>query len=446
VTRARATDNALDRGPGLRAELRRALRLAWRRRGSAEIFIAALHRIATVSSMTLKATRAHRAPHLILALTSVTSLAMSCSSSRSTATPSRTTSEAPRAAARHARFTGAVNALADKLEASYVLREVGARYAARLRANLAQGTYDAIDDRETIAGRLASDLQAVAPDGHLRVVTDAGLTPDGHLRARPSGNPAAPAGGADPRTAPGDPAGPRVLRGPGRSGGPGRPPAIGDTAWLADGVAYIQFNEFPGDPATVAAVDRFMADHASAKAIIIDARSHHGGGSAEMDVMLPYLYAKETPLVDMEVAASIDHARGEGSGPPRGSPSNMRTVPAPPGLVRHEQVVTPHPIEHRLFAAQVFYLTSARTFSAAEHLAFAFKRTGRAVLIGERTGGGNHFGGWESLGDGLAVFLPIGRTLDPVTGADWEGVGVAPDVAVPAVQALDEAVRRATHR
>jgi C-terminal processing protease CtpA/Prc len=115
-------------------------------------------------------------------------------------------------------------------------------------------------------------------------------------------------------------------------------------------------------------------------------------------------------------------------------------------MVRHEQVVAPHPTEHRLFTAQVFYLTSSRTFSAAEHLAFAFKRTGRAVLVGERTGGGNHFGGWESLGDGLAAFIPIGRTCDPVTGADWEGVGVAPDVAVPAVRALDEALRRAAHR
>jgi C-terminal processing protease CtpA/Prc len=216
-------------------------------------------------------------------------------------------------------------------------------------------------------------------------------------------------------------------------------------AWIADGIAYIQFNEFPGTPETVAAVDGFMTDHASAKAIIIDARSHHGGGSAEMDVMLPYLYAKETPLVDMEVAARIEQDRGAPSGPSQGFGPNLRAVPAPPGLVRHEQVVTPHPTEHRLFTAQVFYLTSARTFSAAEHLAFAFKRTGRAVLIGERTGGGNHFGGWESLGDGLAAFIPIGRTLDPITGADWEGVGVAPDIAVPAARALDEAVRRATH-
>jgi hypothetical protein len=369
------------------------------------IFITASRRVATVH---------HRTSRAITALLTLAAVA-SCSS----ATPPHTAIAQSASAAHHGQFARAVAALADKLEARYVIRGVGARYAAQLRANLARGAYDAIADRETIASKLTSDLQAVAPDGHLRVTSEANLAPDGHLRSP---------GGA-----------------PGRPVGSGRPPAIGDMAWLADGVAYIQFNEFPGDSETVAAVDRFMADHASARALIIDARSHHGGGAAEMDVMLPYLYATETPLVDMEVAASIDEDRGERSGPPQVG-RNMHRVPAPPGLVRDEQTVTPHPTEHRLFAAQVFYLTSSRTFSAAEHLAFALKRTGRAVLIGERTGGGNHFGRWELLGDGLAAFIPIGRTLDPVTGADWEGVGVTPDVAVPASRALDEAVRRATHR
>jgi hypothetical protein len=336
-----------------------------------------------------------------------------------------------------------VTALADKLEASYVIRDVGARYAAQLRTNLAQGAYDAIVDRGELAGQLAHDLQVVAPDGHLRVVPETSLTPDGHLRA---------------------PGATGLVRGPGGPGGPARPAAIGDMAWLADGVAYIQFNEFPGDAETVAAVDRFMMDHASAKSLIIDARGHHGGGTAEMNVMLSYLFAKETPLVDMDVSERV--ARDQGR-PAVGSPGvgavlaprgafrggistddarSLRVVPGPPGMVRREHVAIPHPTEHRLFAAKVFYLTSSRTFSAAEHLAFAFKLTGRAVLIGEPTGGGNHFGGWESLGDGLSAFIPVGRTLDPVTGADWEGVGVAPDVAVPADHALDEAVRRATQR
>jgi hypothetical protein len=406
--------------------------------------------------MTSRIRRRLRAPRSIPALASVAGLIASCVSPRAAAPPPHAASESA-AASHHGRFRGAVAALADKLETRYVIHGVGARYAAELRANLARGAYDALDDADEVARRLTSDLQAVAPDGHLRVVTEANLTPDGHLRS-PDGHPPPAARAEGPRGAPADLRGAPGVRGPRPRVGPPRAPAIGDMAWLADGVAYIQFNEFPGDPETVAALDRFMADHASARALIIDARSHHGGGQAEMAVMLPYLYAKETPLVDMEVAAGVEPIHGDRRGPPpaprsdvharppQDAPDSMRSVPAPPGLERREQVVTPHPTEHRLFTAQVFYLTSRRTFSAAEHLAFAFKRTGRAVLIGEPTGGGNHFGGWESLGDDLAAFIPIGRTIDPVTGADWEGVGVAPDVAVPAAHALDEAVRRAAHR
>src|SRR5436305_11847446 len=43
---------------------------------------------------------------------------------------------------------------------------------------------------------------------------------------------------------------------------------------------------------------------------------------------------------------------------------------------------------------------------------------------------------------GYAAFIPVGRTFDPDNNWDWEGVGVAPDVAAPADQALDEALRR----
>ena len=38
------------------------------------------------------------------------------------------------------------------------------------------------------------------------------------------------------------------------------------------------------------------------------------------------------------------------------------------------------------------------------------------------------------------MFLPVGRTYDPATGRDWEGVGIEPDVDVPADQALQAAL------
>ena len=88
-------------------------------------------------------------------------------------------------------------------------------------------------------------------------------------------------------------------------------------------------------------------------------------------------------------------------------------------------------------------LTSKKTFSAAEHLSLSLKRTRRATLVGEATGGGAHFGGMAPMGEGYAAFIPVGRTFDPDTGKSWEGTGVAPDVAVAADKALDEALKLA---
>jgi hypothetical protein len=36
----------------------------------------------------------------------------------------------------------------------------------------------------------------------------------------------------------------------------------------------------------------------------------------------------------------------------------------------------------------------------------------------------------------VAVRVPFGRPVNPVTGTNWEGVGVAPDIVVPADEAL----------
>jgi C-terminal processing protease CtpA/Prc len=62
------------------------------------------------------------------------------------------------------------------------------------------------------------------------------------------------------------------------------------------------------------------------------------------------------------------------------------------------------------------------------------------VLVGAPTAGANHFGRGEELGGGYAAFIPVGRTYDPGTGKDWEGVGVQPDIAVPPAEALVRAL------
>ena len=359
--------------------------------------------------------RVHFSPATRLLAASLTLLATQAALNASSPETVPVESAAPRPARREV-----IAQLAAKLESTYVNPETGARYAAMLRARLAQGAYDDLTDAGVLAAKLTADLQAVEPDGHLRVALESELQM-GPRRVR-----------RDPAHAPEGPAPAENFRPRTR-----RPP-MEDEKWISEGVAYVRFNEFPSTPESVAAVDRFMQDHATARAIIIDARTLRGGSIGEMTVMLPYLYGRETTLVAMDVSSRIANSRGP---LPEDSPA-MRAVKAPPGISRREHFVLPHSTEHRLFAAKICYLISPGTASAGEHLALAFKRTHRAVLIGEHTAGANHFGGFEPLGQGFAVFLPVGRTIDPDTGKDWEGAGIEPDIIVPADQALDVALRR----
>lgn len=264
-----------------------------------------------------------------------------------------------------------VNALAEELTDSFVFPEVGQRYAAAIKAKLANGAYAGISDPDTLAKAITADLQAVAKDGHLKVFTPAMLA---ERALRPNGMPAMN--------------------------------AILASGWLADGVAYIGFNVFPGDYATLKTLEEFIAAHAGARVLIIDARTHRGGGLAEMDRMFPQMFARETPLVLMDTREAVERQGGN----PIGDSPTVRRQQAPANVVRRLHLAVPaaKPVWRD---TKVILLTSGRTASAAEHLALSLKRTGRATLVGETTRG--------------------------------EGIGVAPDVPVPAAEALNRALELA---
>lgn len=299
-----------------------------------------------------------------------------------------------------------VSDLAKALEANFVFPQVGARYAAMLRARLASGAYDGLTDPTAFGETVTADLQAVSKDGHLRLAPEAAFG-----QGRP------PAADAPSST---------------RASGP---PGLEEARMIGD-VAYLRFNMFPGDGETARRARDFLLAHADARAVILDARPHRGGGMDEMNAILPLLYGERAALVRMETRAAMD-----ADGPMRDGPTLVR-VASGPEVVARDHVVTPDPKGAGLQKVPVYYLTSRRTASAAEHLALAFKRTHRATLVGETTRGAGHFGGLEPLGR-FAAFIPVGRTYDPDTGWDWEGKGVTPDVATGADAALDEALKLA---
>jgi len=196
---------------------------------------------------------------------------------------------APAISAAEARQTA--TDLAQKLDEGYVFPDVAKRYAAMLRANAASGAYDSIGSADRFAERLTNDLRAVSADAHLRVTLRDGQ-PMTHKAAAET----------HPKF-------------------PWKP--IEEERWLAPGIAYIRFNVFPGDPDTVAEVTKFMKDHVTAKVIIFDNRTHHGGGLAEMNAMFPYLFSKSTALVDMDTRESVAEP---------GEEPFVRKVPGIPGV------------------------------------------------------------------------------------------------------------------
>jgi C-terminal processing protease CtpA/Prc len=268
-----------------------------------------------------------------------------------------------------------------------------------LRANAAAGRYDR-GTRGELAKRVTDDMLAVHKDGHLHVEL---LNANG-------------AGGA-------------------RVGGKPLPPLIQSAKWIAPGIAYIRPSAFKSTPEEIVAFKAFMEGHKDAKTIIFDLRNHHGGRLGEMDVIFPYLFATKTPLVKMEMARSLYDENGS----PFGDSSTTLSVEKGPQMVTTTHYAIPGPVTP-LRQAKVYLLVSNASASAAEHFSLAMKSTGRGTLIGEATAGANHFGGGMDLNDHFGVWMPFGRTYDIKTGKDWEGSGIAPDIAVDPRLALVKAL------
>lgn len=91
----------------------------------------------------------------------------------------------------------------------------------------------------------------------------------------------------------------------------------------------------------------------------------------------------------------------------------------------------------------VYLLTSAMTFSAGEEFCYNLQAQGRATVVGETTRGGAHPTAVFPLDEATEIVIPHARSVNPVTGTNWEGTGVQPDVVVPAAEAFDVAYRMA---
>lgn len=181
---------------------------------------------------------------------------------------------------------------------------------------------------------------------------------------------------------------------------------------LPGNVGYIELRRFAGVEFVGPAYTAAMSLLAGTDALILDLRRNGGGSPATV----AYLMSHFLPAGDAHHLADIYDR-------PADTTRQIWTVPT--FAQRYDK--------------PVYVLISARTGSAAEDCAYNFQVLKRGTLVGETSIGASNPVSWFSLGHDIAVSIPTARMINFTTKTNWEHVGVKPDVAVPAAQALQVA-------
>lgn len=285
---------------------------------------------------------------------------------------------------------GTVESVATVVGREYFDADVAASVATLVRERLAQGRYSNAETLESLAGLLTRDLLEMTKDKHLVVAV---------LRngAPASGSPASDAS--------------REVRARRANFGVQR------VEVLAGNVGYLDLTSFyrPDEARdTIAAAMRTLRH---TDALILDMRENSGGSPDTAALLASYLFdAPGLRLFDI-----IPRSGGEG-----------------------RQYATEQPAApERNGTRPIYVLTAARTFSAGEGFAFILQERRRAEVVGEVTAGAANPGRPYPVNDRFEVTVPNGQVRGAVTGGNWEGRGVIPDVRAPASDALRVAHIRA---
>lgn len=279
-----------------------------------------------------------------------------------------------------------INETARLLVEHYVFPEIAEQLAGLLQRRLNEGAYD-VDGAEGLARLVTADLQSVNDDRHLSLKHHA--------------DPVPPEQGAATREA--------MRRDFDTSlGGAPR------MELLDGGVAVVELApmlfplEWAAEPLSAA-----LTLASRAQALIVDLRANRGGDPDTVAFVCSYLLDKRTHLNTMYWR---DGERSEQSW----------SLPHVPGACFGG-------------SKPLYVLSSNNTFSAAEELAYDLQQLARAVVVGERTRGGAHpRKGW-TVHPHLEAAIPVGRAINPVSGTNWEGTGVQPDIPCTAADSLDRA-------
>lgn len=291
--------------------------------------------------------------------------------------------------------TRVVEAVIAQVKARHYSAEKAALAERMLRSRLKRGDYDAITAHRELANVLTEHLVRDGQDAHFVVIYSAQPVP----RNMPL---------------PWEPASPEVEKF--RAGREERRRlmalreayGIGRVERLDGNVGYLRLTSFPEPKYAAEAAASAMRLLSATDALIIDLRGNGGGDNELVALYLGWLLPERTHVLDTLW---------------KGRPREQLHTPASPPAGRYGD-------------KDVYVLTDGNTFSAAETLAYDLQARKRARVVGETTQGGANPGVALPVDDHFVVGVPMGQTVHALTKTSWEGVGVKPDLPVPAADAL----------
>lgn len=200
--------------------------------------------------------------------------------------------------------------------------------------------------------------------------------------------------------------------------------------WLREGeLAYVKIPGF-GEPRFEQKALEFVRQFKDAKALVIDVRGNGGGSTpSQLTKALmgrPYRWWSEATPQSLAVL----RYRGE---------YHTNTMMTWGG----ETIKPGEPV----FKGRLVILADGGCGSACEDFVMPFKDNGRATVVGERTAGSTGQPYLHDFGNGMMIVVGSIRTFFP-DGSPFEGVGIAPDVELPATveeirKGTDPALQRA---
>lgn len=282
----------------------------------------------------------------------------------------------------------------------YVIKEKGIAANQMLQDNLKNKRYYSLNGGD-LANKLIEDLQAILNDKHLMIkfYPKGDAAPDYIMQEKTKNEEYKPSESSLKRS---------------RMDNYG----FKEVSILSGNIGYLKLDGFydirntEAAEAAIAAM-RFLAH---ANGIIIDLSDNSGGDPAMLQLLLSYFFK-----IDPVTHYNTFHFRDG-----KDNYTEEYTLPYVPGK--------------RLTNIPLYVITSQKTFSAGEALAYSLQNLNRATIIGETTGGGAHAADFKLINDYFDMSIPMARAINPITKTNWEGVGVKPNVEMPVAKAKDFAL------